>query len=78
MVPSSSGLGRRPLTPVTRVRTPLGLPDIKRFAGRQPFFFPCNLPLMSAVPILGSKLVLRAKFKFRIDGLFHISYSFDK
>ena len=26
MVPSSSGLGRRPLTPVTRVRTPLGLP----------------------------------------------------
>ena len=26
MVPSSSGLGRRPLTPVTRVRVPLGLP----------------------------------------------------
>jgi hypothetical protein len=25
MVPSSSGLGRRPLTPVTRVRVPLGL-----------------------------------------------------
>jgi hypothetical protein len=27
MVPSSSGLGRRPLTPVTRVRVPLGLFD---------------------------------------------------
>ena len=28
LVPSSSGLGRRPLTPVTRVRVPLGLPEI--------------------------------------------------
>ncbi len=26
LVPSSSGPGRRPLTPVTRVRLPLGLP----------------------------------------------------
>ncbi len=26
MVPSSSGLGYRPLTPTTRVRVPLGLP----------------------------------------------------
>ena len=31
-VPSSSGLGRRPLTPVTRVRTPLGLPQKQRVA----------------------------------------------
>jgi hypothetical protein len=28
MVPSSSGLGRQPLTPVTGVRIPLGLPGI--------------------------------------------------
>ena len=28
-VPSSSGLGYRPLTPATRVRVPLGLPETK-------------------------------------------------
>ena len=35
-VPSSSGLGHRPLTPGTRVRTPLGSPDY--FTGNQPGF----------------------------------------
>ena len=35
--PSSSGLGRRPLTAVTRVRLPLGLPSLVRICGL--FFF---------------------------------------
>ena len=50
MVPSSSGLGYRPLTPKTRVRFPLGLPsDFKGLADNPLFFvsreyFPASLP----------------------------------
>ena len=41
MVPSSSGLGRRPLTPVTRVRIPLGLPTMKASQSRGAIYLGC-------------------------------------
>ncbi len=43
-VPSSSGLGYRPLTPKTRVRFPLGLPQSIKglgFVKADPFLFAC-------------------------------------
>jgi hypothetical protein len=40
MVPSSSGLGYRPLTAKTRVRVPLGLPNnFKELAVTKAYFF---------------------------------------
>lgn len=49
MVPSSSGLGRRPLTPVTRVRTPLGPPK-NYFKGLEAIFKPFFVGKKSNTP----------------------------
>jgi hypothetical protein len=73
VAPSSSGLGRRPLTPVTRVRIPLGLPV---FVPRSACFVlrsACRVPLNRSIASTGAVGARRSAIRRSVSPVFQDS-----